>query len=312
MLVLQQKGFAPIIFLLISSIVISFAVIWYQLPGLKPISTPTNLSTTYRVASPSAALATPSPSPTPSPTPAPTAIPAPTPRPLSQTAPDNGYARINAITSRGSFTASVLVMNNPTMITDTASDGDCSDNCPVLPLATYVSRNGAFAGVNGSYFCPDTYPDCQSKKNTFDFPVYQSRLHHWINGDKLSWNYRAMIYQDGGGYHFVKNANTYGGNPNAGITNYPALLDNGNVVVGDYTLSDKQNAKGIKVGLGLNGNKVYVIVAQNVDMYDFAEVFKSIGVKSALNLDTGGSTAFWYGGYIYGPGRNLPNAVVFK
>lgn len=62
-------------------------------------------------------------------------------------------------------------LNSTKVIVDTASDGTCTNDCPVLPLATYVSRNGAFAGVNGTYFFPDTYPDCASKKNTFDVLV---------------------------------------------------------------------------------------------------------------------------------------------
>lgn len=199
------------------------------------------------------------------------------------------------------------------MFTDTGNDSNCDNDCTVKPLHEYATQNGAFAGVNGSYFCPDTYPDCQSKKNSFDFPVFNSRVRRWINEDKLGWNNRAMVYQDGGGFHFAKNANDYRGTPNAAITNYPALLDNGNVVVGDYTLSANQQAKGTKVGLGLNGNKVFVAIAQNVDMYDFAAVFQSLGASSALNLDTGGSTAFWHGGsYKFGPGRNLPNVVLFK
>lgn len=34
-------------------------------------------------------------------------------------------------------------------------------------------------------------------------------------------------------------------------------------------------------------------------------------MRDALNLDEGGSTALWYGGYKTGPGRNIPNALLF-
>lgn len=267
-------------------------------------------------------LPTPSPTPTSTPTPSPatptptistSSTPKATSAPITNSAPIDGYSNITVATPRGNFSTQVLILNNPKMFTDTASDGNCADNCPVKPLADYATQDGAFAGVNGSYFCPDTYPDCQSKKNSFDFPVYNSRLNHWINEDKLFWDNRALIYQDGSQYRFVKNAKDFHGSLSAGIANYPALLDKGNSVVNDYTLSDKQQARGTKVGLGLNGNRVFVVVAQNVDMDDFATVFKSLGALDALNLDTGGSTAFWYGGhYLAGPGRNLPNAVLFK
>lgn len=314
-----QFGFAPIVVIIISLLALS-TVAFY-------INNRTNFSVSSPSPSPTISPApthspTPSPTPTPTPTPTPsltstpTAIPTPKPTsapPITTSIPTNGYSNTAINTSRGSFNAQVLILNNPKMFTDTASDGSCDNDCPVKSLADYATQNGAFAAVNGTYFCPDTYPDCQSKKNSFDFPVYNSRLNHWINEDKLFWDNRALIYQDGGGYHFVKNAKDYHGSPMAGITNYPALLDNGNSVVNDYSLSDKQRARGTKVGLGLSGDKVYIVIAQNVDMEDFAQVFKNLGALSALNLDTGGSTAFWYGGrYLAGPGRNLPNAVLFK
>jgi exopolysaccharide biosynthesis protein len=55
-----------------------------------------------------------------------------------------------------------------------------------------------------------------------------------------------------------------------------------------------------------------VVAAQSVTMQQFAYVFKSLGATGALNLDHGGSTALYYGGrYIYGPGRAIPNAIIF-
>lgn len=197
------------------------------------------------------------------------------------------------------------------MVTDTASENDCENDCPTLPLKDYVSRNGGFAGINGSYFCPDSYPDCQSKKNAFDFPVYNSSKRKWINQSKLFWNDRSMIYQDGSGMHFLRNANGFNGSLNAGITNYPALLDNGTVVPEQYSLSEKQVGATTKGGIGYSDSKIFLVIA-NANMTDFAYIFKALGAKYALNLDGGGSSALFYGGYVYGPGRNLPNAVIFK
>src|SRR3989344_1450955 len=76
--------------------------------------------------------------------------------PQSNTPPSSGYSRQVVTTDLGEFLVSIVTadLNSARVIVDTASDGDCSDNCPVLPLAAYVSRNGAFAGINGSYFCP--------------------------------------------------------------------------------------------------------------------------------------------------------------
>ncbi|HSX40150.1 MAG TPA: phosphodiester glycosidase family protein [Candidatus Saccharimonadales bacterium] len=46
-------------------------------------------------------------------------------------------------------------------------------------------------------------------------------------------------------------------------------------------------------------------------MSDAAHVLKTLGLENALNLDEGGSSALWFGGYKVGPGRNIPNAVLF-
>ncbi len=170
--------------------------------------------------------------------------------------------------------------------------------------------------MNGTYFCPATYPDCASKTNSYDFPVYNSRLNRWINQDKLFWGERrAIVYVDGSGAHYLHNANSFSGSLTAGIVNYPGLLNGGNVQIDDSQsgLSDKQKAKGTKVGIGVKTSQVImVVIAQNVNMVEFAHVFKSLGATGALNLDTGGSTALISSGkYVYGPGRALPNAVIF-
>jgi hypothetical protein len=231
--------------------------------------------------------------------------------------PGSGLSTINVATEKGNFTATVLSLDlgSTRVITDTGNDSDCQTSCNVFNLQTYVSRNGGFAGVNGTYFCPITYPDCSAKTNSYDFSVYNTRLNHWINHGMLSWNSRAMVYFDGGGAHYLQNANSFSGGLNAGLTNFPGLIDNGNVQIDDNQsgLDPKQVAVGTKVGIGVRGtNNIMVVVALNVNMQQFAYVFKSLGASGALNLDTGGSTALYYGGhYVYGPGRDIPNAIIF-
>ncbi len=266
---------------------------------------------------------TPTPTPTPTPIPTPTAVPSPKPTvkptlPPISGPPGTGLTRATVATPKGNFLATVMTfdMSSTRMITDTGNDNNCATGCVTMPLANYIARSGGFAGVNGTYFCPATYPDCASKTDSFDFPVYNSRLNKWINGDKLGWaERRAIFYTDGSGAHFQNNSAGFGGGLNAGIINYPGLVDGGNIQIDDNQsgLSEKQRAKGTKVGIGLrNSSTVMVVIASNVNMLEFAHVFKSLGATGALNLDTGGSTAAVYnGGYIYGPGRALPNAVVF-
>ena len=211
------------------------------------------------------------------------------------------------------------------MITDTANDNNCGNDCPTKSLSNYVSANGGFAGINGTYFCPPDYSECASKKNSFDFTVFNSRLNKWINQYNLSWNDRSMIYQDENGLHFLKSAkdahsndmwgvwfNPTTSHPKALIVNSPGLLDNGNVIADQFPLTDKQKSKGTKGGIGFKGNTVYLVIAKNAGMVDFAYVFKTLGTTNALNLDGGGSSALWLGRYMVGPGRSLPNAIVFS
>lgn len=271
-----------------------------------PTATPTNSPSPTPTPTPTA-------SPTPSPTVAPTKTPAPTAKPVSGP-PGSGYSRITVHTEVGDFVSDVISidMSAATMVTDTASDSDCPNDCPAIPLADFVSKNGGFAGINGTYFCPPDYADCASKKNSFDFPVWNSRLSKWMNQGNLFWNDRALFYRDGGGSHLMRDAKGFGGGLSAGIVNAPGLVSGGQVIADQYPLSDKQKAKGTKGGIGSRGNTIYLVISRSVTMTEFANVFKSLGADSALNLDGGGSSALWFGGYKVGPGRALPNAVIFK
>ena len=92
----------------------------------------------------------------------------------SNTPPAAGNFSVQSVTTdNGSFTVYIVAadLNTTRVIVDTASSGDCSNNCPALSLSDYVSRNNAFAGINGSYFCPPEYPSCAGKTNSFDLLV---------------------------------------------------------------------------------------------------------------------------------------------
>ncbi|MBI3397528.1 phosphodiester glycosidase family protein [Candidatus Woesebacteria bacterium] len=318
---MTTKGFAQILPIIVLLIIASVSVVIFKNKNLLSFSQSTLLSTPNQGTAPTPSFS-PSPTPTSSPTIPPTSKPTPvktiTPSPPTVSGPPGaGYSRITVHTEKGDFVASVLSvdLNTARMITDTANELDCGTGCPVTSLANFVNKNSGFAGVNGSYFCPETYPDCASKTNSFDFPVYNSRLGKWINQGNIFWNGRSMVYVDGEGVHYNQSANSFSGGLTAGIINFPGLLDGGNVQIDDNQsgLSDKQRAVGTKVGIGVRGSKnIMVVVASSVNMQQFAYVFKALGADGALNLDTGGSTAMYYNGrYTAGPGRNIPNAIIF-
>jgi hypothetical protein len=233
--------------------------------------------------------------------------------PSSNAPPGGGYSRQNVSTSAGNFMVSIVAadLGSTRVIVDTASGGDCSNNCPVLSLGEYVSRNGAWAGVNGSYFCPATYPSCAGKTNTFDLLV--------MNKDKVYFNSANNVYSTnpavifGSGWiRFVGQVLEWGRDTgiDSMLSNYPLLVSGGNVSFGGDG-DPKKGSRGNRSFVANKGNTVYIGVVHGATVSESALVMNSLGMENALNLDNGGSTALWHGGYKVGPGRNLPNVILF-
>jgi len=231
--------------------------------------------------------------------------------------PSAGYCQTTVSTSAGSFGVFIITanLNSTTVITDTANSSNCANNCPTKSLQTFISSKSGFAGIHGTYFCPPDYASCASKKNSFDFPVYNSSLKKWINEGNLSWNDRAMMAFTSSGAVFYPQANTYSGlsGLKAAIVNHPGLVHNGVKIVGNYPLTSAQNTKGYRGGVGVKGNTIYLVIAQSATVVDLANIMISLGMTQALNLDGGGSSALYrQGSYKVGPGRSLPNALILK
>ena len=76
-------------------------------------------------------------------------------------------------------------------------------------------------------------------------------------------------------------------------------------------LSDAQNRASTRGAIAVNATYIFLVHAKRASVTDTAYVLQALGARDALNLDGGGSTAMYFGdGYISGPGRLLPNAVV--
>ncbi len=233
--------------------------------------------------------------------------------PANNSPPGSGYSRQSVSSGAGNFVVSLVAadLGNTKVIVDTASDGDCSNNCPALPLATFVSRSGAFAGINGSYFCPPEYPTCVGKTNSFDLLVMNKNKTYFNSGNNVYSSNPAVIF--GSGYvRFVSAASEWGRDTGVDgvLSNYPLLLQGGNVRFGGDS-DPKKGSRGNRSFVGNKGNTVYIGVVHSATVAESALVLKSLGLENALNLDDGGSTALWSGGYKLGPGRNLPNAILF-
>jgi len=231
----------------------------------------------------------------------------------SNTPPSGGFSVQSVSTDNGSFTVYIVAadLNSTRVIVDTASSSDCGNNCPTLSLSDYVSRNGAFAGINGTYFCPVEYPSCAGKTGSFDLLVMNKNKVYFNSGNNVYSTNPAVIFS-GNSVRFVGQALEWGRDTGADavLSNYPLLVFGGNVVYsggGD----PKFAPKGPRDFIANKGNTVYIGTIFNASMEDGAKVLKTLGMENALNLDEGGSTALWYGGYKTGPGRNIPNAFLF-
>jgi len=226
-----------------------------------------------------------------------------------------GYSYQTVDTERGRFTAYVIKipLRDVKVKTVSASSGSCKDNCDTKSLAEYVKDSGGFAGMNGSYFCPPDYSSCSGKINSTDFGIYDSNEGKWEHKDALSWSKTGLITFNGTSVSFYKKSTDYGGGGvTAGISNYPSLLKDGEIVVNDGDLSSYQkDVKGPRGVIGVGGENLYLVIVNGATVRDAAYVVRTLGAKNALNLDGGGSSAMYVNGrYAVGPGRSLPNAVV--
>lgn len=298
---------------ILSVLILAAAAISLQNLGTDRLENLTSFTPTP-TASPSV---TPTPTATPKPTPKPTVpvtpIPTAPPVPVNNTPPGAGYSKQSVKSDKGQFSVALVAadMGSTRVIVDTASSSDCSNDCSVLSLGEYVSRNGAYAGVNGSYFCPASYESCAGKTNSFDMLVMNKNKSYFNSSNNVYSTLPAVIFGYGT-IRFVGQSLEWGRDTSADsvLANYPMLIQGGNIAYAGSS-DGKLTSKGNRSFVGNKGSTVYIGVVFSVTVEESAYTLKALGLENALNLDDGGSTALWSGGYKVGPGRGLPNAILF-
>jgi hypothetical protein len=234
---------------------------------------------------------------------------------INNTPPVSGkYSKQNVKTDAGTFTVHLVAGDSGStkVVVDSASQADCASNCPALSLGEYVSRNGGWAGVNGTYFCPKDYPSCLGKENTFDLLVMNKDKYYFNSANNVYSTNPVVGFRDGS-VSFVSAGSQWGRDTslNGVIMNYPLLVFGGNITFGGDD-DPKKGSKGARSFVANRGSVVYIGVVHNATVAESARVMKALSMDNALNLDDGGSTALWHGGYKVGPGRAIPNAIIFK
>jgi hypothetical protein len=200
------------------------------------------------------------------------------------------------------------------IMTDTANDEDCTNQCAVKSLADFVNTGGGWHGINGTYFCPADYAGCAGEVNSFFWKIYNSRLGKMINEKNGLGEWEPFLAFDSGGQaRYFSRWDQRGSYPNyAGINSKPALVSGGRNVLNENDLDTKQlTVKSNRGALGLKGDSLYAVIAKGATVIDLAAIMESLGMDYALNIDGGGSSAMIYkGSYKVGPGRGIPNALI--
>lgn len=206
--------------------------------------------------------------------------------------------------------------------TITADPEDCNTGCQAKPLSAYVLAHKGFAGINGSYF--ESYN--AAKMNYYFYPVYnsaekilinESQLKYWTTGPIFVWDENNQFYYFKDSREFISLENfeeKFGVKIQAAIGNKPRLIENGMNLLIEWDIDAKQrDAKLARNAIGVKGDMIFLVIAQSATVPDLAEIMKALGADYALNLDGGYSSALWYNDeYMLGPGRNIPNAIVFS
>lgn len=220
--------------------------------------------------------------------------------------PGEGYSRQRVSTEVGEFVISMVSATGARVVVETASDSDCSDNCPTKSLAEHVSASGGFAGINGSYFCPPDYSQCQGKVNTFDTLAVNGRTKAVLNRENNVYSVVPLVVSNGSSLSFYDQTLQWGINQGGGgaLANYPRLIRDGNITTTD------NSSKGLRGFIGQRGSTIVIGHVHSASFSDTAHVLKTLGIENALNLDGGGSAALWAAGYRVGPGRSLLTAIV--
>ncbi len=235
---------------------------------------------------------------------------------------------ISVATPNGAFAIELIKLQAGRfrMVTDAAETSDCSNGCPAKPLAAYAQDNGAMIGIHGTYFCPPEYADCATKTNAFLWPFFDSASSTMLNASSLPVHEGPMLATGTDGryyfYHRTKDFQSvasFEANNNttldAAVANYPSLVENGVIVVNSEPKldDDMKTVKGTRGGIGIDDRFVQLVIAKSATVVDLADIFIALGAKNAMNLDGGGSAAMLFdGNYVVGPGRDLPNAILFR
>jgi len=162
-----------------------------------------------------------------------------------------------------------------------------------------AADNNAILAVNGDYYGANStgyvirngvvYRDTvRENSSNGDLAIYKDGSFKIIYEDQIS---ADQLVKDG-----VVNLLAFG----------PALVENGEIAVGTNEEVGKAMASNPRTAIGIIDENHYIIVvsdgrtseSKGLSLYQMAEVMKSYGVKTAYNLDGGGSSTLYFNGQV--------------
>lgn len=162
-----------------------------------------------------------------------------------------------------------------------------------------AAENNAILAVNGDYYGANSsgyvirngvvYRDSvREDASNGDLAIYKGGSFKIIYENQIS---ADQLVQDG-----VVNLLAFG----------PSLVENGEISVGINTEVGQAMASNPRTAIGIIDENHYIIVvsdgrtseSKGLSLYQMAEVMKSYGVKTAYNLDGGGSSTLYFNGQV--------------
>ena len=162
-----------------------------------------------------------------------------------------------------------------------------------------AAENNAILAVNGDYYGANStgyvirngvvYRDTvREDSSNGDLAIYKDGSFKIIYEDEIS---AEQLVKDG-----VVNLLAFG----------PSLVEDGEIVVDTNSEVGQSMSSNPRTAIGIIDENHYIIVvsdgrtseSQGLSLYELAEVMKSYGVKTAYNLDGGGSSTLYFNGQV--------------
>ena len=162
-----------------------------------------------------------------------------------------------------------------------------------------AANNNAILAVNGDYYGANTtgyvirngvvYRDTvREDSSNGDLAIYKDGSFKIIYEDQVS---ADQLVKDG-----VVNLLAFG----------PSLVENGEIVVDTNSEVGQSMSSNPRTAIGIIDENRYIIIvsdgrtseSEGLSLYQLAEIMKSYGVKTAYNLDGGGSSTLYFNGQV--------------